>query len=430
MTKKKFLIGLLVLFLVVLLLFTFISQSIYSASLPVVTTVKPMRATLSQSMTIDGEFTYSDVSRVIAQDSWQIETILVENGKRITAGDALFTIDVAPYRVQRQNYADSLLKISNQLEELDVQAEQERMDSEQRKEELTAQRQLIKYQISHINSLYSPENYGAVYRENQKKNLELELLRVENNIDELDVQLEQADQKREKTRQELASQRTVIALEIEDLERRYPSDGIITAPADGIIDSILIEEGQSVTRGTECITAHDSQSDVLITYEMSIQDGEIYAKLSSVSVEFPYKEWNESKKVSELKTVTKIAEKHSRQLSEDGQRWEYQSIVLDINGTPVNRNARVTVSAVSGYYGTVLPANCVKKGQEDKEYVLVVKEKDSLFGKAYYADMVEVETEARSTTQVAVESKDYIDTYDIIETTTLPVYQGMTVLVR
>ena len=77
----------------------------------------------------------------------------------------------------------------------------------------------------------------------------------------------------------------------------------------------------------------------------------------------------------------------------------------------------------------MLPASCVKK-DADKEYVLAVKEKDSLFGKAYYVEKVEVETKAKNSKEVAVTSKDVIGAYEIVETTTLPVYPGMTVLVR
>ena len=45
-------------------------------------------------------------------------------------------------------------------------------------------------------------------------------------------------------------------------------------------------------------------------------------------------------------------------------------------------------------------------------------------------EKVEVETKAKNSKEVAVTSKDVIGAYEIVETTTLPVYPGMTVLVR
>ena len=69
MTKKKFILSLTVVFFALLLLFTFISKSVYNAPLPVVTTAKAVKGSISQTKTLEGEFSYSDASKVTARDN-------------------------------------------------------------------------------------------------------------------------------------------------------------------------------------------------------------------------------------------------------------------------------------------------------------------------------------------------------------------------
>lgn len=430
MTKKKFLFSLTAVFFALLLLFTFVSKSVYNATLPVVTTVRTSKGSISQVKTLEGEFTYSETSKVTAQDTWHVTGVAVESGGRVAEGDTLFTIDVSDYRIQRHTYSGDLQKITRQLAELDAQAEADRTANARKKNELIQQKKYLQFQIQNVGGIYPAENYTGLQRQNQKKGYEMELLRVENSIAELAVLAEQAEANRERTRQELESQQSMIYLEIEELERRYPASGIIRASESGVVDSVSVKEGEDISKGAECLTMHSSQSDLLITFILDVNEGENFQKLSTINVEYPSLAWDEVRRQPIMKTSSKLAKDDTRKLEEDGEHWKYKAVMQDAGAAPpLNRHAKVTISSTGGFFENILPANCVKKDGE-KEYVLVVQEKNSLFGKAYYVERVEVETKAKSSTQVAVTSKDYIGSYEIVETTTLPVYSGMTVLVR
>ena len=429
MTKKKFILSLTVVFFALLLLFTFISKSVYNATLPVVTTAKAVKGSISQTKTLEGEFSYSDASKVTARDNWRVTEVMVETGRQVDEGTPLFAIDVSDYRVQRQNYADSLLKISTQLEELDAQAEAEEIANARKLDELKQQVKLLNYQIRNINGIYPSSSYTMVQRQNYKRNFEMDLVKAENSIAALEEQSLTAEDGRQRTRKELASQQEVIAVELDELDRRYPADGVVRAEEVGLVDAVLVEEGKEILRGEDCVTMHRGSSDIIIEFDLSVEEGESFQKLSTVSVEYSKRSWDEVRRVAITETDTKMAEDHTRQMDPNGKVWHYKSVMKDMESPPVSKKAKVTIGAMSGYFENVLPASCVKK-DADKEYVLAVKEKDSLFGKAYYVEKVEVETKAKNSKEVAVTSKDVIGAYEIVETTTLPVYPGMTVLVR
>ena len=86
MTKKKFILSLTVVFFALLLLFTFISKSVYNATLPVVTTAKAVKGSISQTKTLEGEFSYSDASKVTARDNWRVTEVMVETGRQVDEG--------------------------------------------------------------------------------------------------------------------------------------------------------------------------------------------------------------------------------------------------------------------------------------------------------------------------------------------------------
>ena len=89
----------------------------------------------------------------------------------------------------------------------------------------------------------------------------------------------------------------------------------------------------------------------------------------------------------------------------------------------------VTVSSKGEALTYILPSMCVKTDSEGS-YIFRLSEKNSIFGKSYYADKVEITIEAENGYQTAVDSQEILHSAEIIYSTTLPLYDGSIVSVQ
>ena len=109
---KKRIIRIGAIFLAVVLVCTFVSKSVYNASLPKVTVQKPKRAQLTHQASTIGVMQFSDAQEVLSGGTWKIEEVFVKSGSSVQPGTALARINTDSYDLQ-------LLQLEHQLSSID-----------------------------------------------------------------------------------------------------------------------------------------------------------------------------------------------------------------------------------------------------------------------------------------------------------------------
>ena len=124
---KQFILKVGIVFLLVLVVFTFFSKSIHNSMLPKVRLTKSQEGTLKRSLMIyDYLYEREDTGIIIAEGSWTIKEVFVKEGDVVTEGDSLFSIDIDRYKADLLRLQSQAVALDNQLKNPYLSAEDKR----------------------------------------------------------------------------------------------------------------------------------------------------------------------------------------------------------------------------------------------------------------------------------------------------------------
>ena len=160
-----------VIVLCVLLLCTFLSNTIYSAALPKVNALNPQLMDLAKSSKSTGTVEYLDKWTLAFPVPLQITTALVKEGQSVTAGTALFEVDMGEISLQIKRLNLAILQIENQLaasgltrrakQELQAQLDIARTELEQYQTQVPQDGQVLADRDGIITTLYVKDGTSA-----------------------------------------------------------------------------------------------------------------------------------------------------------------------------------------------------------------------------------------------------------------------------
>lgn len=114
--NKKFLIQISVIVLIILLLCTFLSKSIYNMSLPYVEVINPAAEKLSVSSSATGEVMV-DSQKICYNVPLKITKVYVKENDEVKSGDVLFEVDSKEFSINIQKKELEIQKIEDQLDQ-------------------------------------------------------------------------------------------------------------------------------------------------------------------------------------------------------------------------------------------------------------------------------------------------------------------------
>lgn len=114
MMKRKVTAASIVL-LIILMIFTFVSRSIYNYNLPLVTAVKVTMGSITLTADAIGTLDYRGASELRAAGAWIIGDVYVKDGQRVSDGDVLCTFDTRASDINIQTLELNVLKAQNEL---------------------------------------------------------------------------------------------------------------------------------------------------------------------------------------------------------------------------------------------------------------------------------------------------------------------------
>lgn len=113
--RKKMILKLACGLLVVLIVCTIVSRSVYNMLLPTVEVVEAAGGTIDTWADAQAEFDYTNKVAVRAGSTWKINRINVIEGKRVFEGDTMFEIDMDQQKISTERMELSLMQLKNSL---------------------------------------------------------------------------------------------------------------------------------------------------------------------------------------------------------------------------------------------------------------------------------------------------------------------------
>ncbi len=389
--KKKIVAGFFI-FLVFMWLCTVISKSIYASKLPIVSTESIEQKYVEHIVKADGIVIAGEKSPVTAISGLRVEHLSVQVGDSVEEGDVLFTIDMEDLTdlIEEKEAAISKLQtqidtalqneeLARQKKELEEQRAREDYDALARREDT-----LVGRGAEEVNQAEKDlENAGddealqdalqqAAYAEADAKwQRETAMRDAERRVEDI-IAPESEDSTLEVNRLELAGLQEDLAPYLDIREE----EGRVLSPMSGIITDIYVSTGGRTSDSAVLLLADDSvpcQFKTTLTQEQKKYVGlndEVSLKLDGSSKE-------------KEATVDYLSESSTMP-----GNYEVYINLPEGMGVPGLSGTMSRTESGEKHYCCVTPAAVHEEGS--RHYVYVVKERDGILGKEYYAEQVNV----------------------------------------
>lgn len=404
--RKKIVAGFCV-FLGFMWLCTVISKSIYASKLPIVSTEKIQQKYVEHIVEADGIVIAGEKSPVTALSGLRVEGLAVQVGDQVEEGDVLFTIDMddlAEIMDEKQTAISKLQtqintileneEVARQKKELEEQRAREDYDALARREDTLvgrgaeevnqAQKDLEEQGGGDDEALKDALQQAAYAEADAKWQRETAMKEAGRKVEDI-IAPENADSTLEVSRLELSD----LQEELSSFQEIKDAEGQIRADKSGMVTDIYISTGGRTSDSAVMLLADDSvpcQFKTVLTQEQKKYVGlndSVTLKLDGSS--------------REKEAVVDY-------LSESSTMPGSYEVYINLpEGTGVPGLSGTMSHAEPGekHSCCVTPPAVYKEGT--RSYVYVVKERDGILGKEYYAEQVNVRVLDENENLVAVE---------------------------
>ena len=370
MRKKAKIIG--VSLLVIIVLLTFFSKTIYSHNLPTVTAALPRHETLTKTESTTGSAKWSDIEEIYCDAAGKVDEVLVQEGDKVKKGQVLiklsFDTDEAKQKLLQSNIDENKLS----LDIGNIRSKINRLNSSDHDYELDTIKDKIAKAEKNFSDLKSLYEINAVAKK--------EVIDAETELNNLKREFDNLKQKKAEELATLQNDLKAKNLDMESLEVQQKNlqdkmkvfeKTAIYATADGTITKMPVKRGQqlnsneltaSIGKGhsfeIECQVS--SENDFISagdTAELTNSDLKLKGSVSKISSD------EKSKKI----TIKLVSEEVT-----DGESF-------DIKFKKTSKNSYILV-----------PNSCVNK--DTKNYFIYgIKRREGILGQEFYTEKVKVD---------------------------------------
>lgn len=333
---KRIVIKAAVAFFATLGILTYFSGTIEYQLLPVVTAMEASSGKLEESVTKSAVVGYTEEKGIFSPGDFYITDILVNVGDYVETGTAVLKIDAADFNLKKQEKSLEILTAQNELDTL-------------------------KYDL---------RNFSGTYRE---------LKDLKNSIAEKEQELQ------------------IMQTAFDNMTGNVDENGNVLCPGPGIILSVDVQEGESVTKGMELFQISENTENRSVTFELDQIERTRYKEGDACQVTYNYKA--EGGKTTENKFLSCILTKivYSEEEKKYTVSGQIQEAAPELE---LGEQVRVRLDPAGVNYDNLIPVSAVMENNGVK-VVYVLKKKED---KTYYVKKRNVSI---------IESNDYLAAIDI-----------------
>lgn len=435
--KKEKIKTIAIVFLTILLILTFFSNTIMNHSLVEVSTETITDGAITTKVRGTGTVTAGDLYELKIDDVRKIRTINVKPGDEINQGDIVATLEDEESE-ELETAKEELLRKQNTYNQLVLKTQitsGERFQVEQGKEDplytmqdaitwaeadyegTDAEKKVIDAQIAKLKDelafLKDPDDDDK----DRAKKINREIERLQLQSDEIAIQLVQKDLYKTNVSNLYTQQLGLDAelLEISFLQKKIKKleektiNSEIEAPVSGTVSEINVTAGNTVQVGDIIMTIQPAGKDFSISFSTT---KELAAKVQKGDIAQIVNNWSGD----DIKAVVKSIHKSKTDKNK-------MDITFDISGNvAVGETYTLSVGEKSANYDAIVPTSAVREDSNGK-YVLYIETKSTPLGNRYYARRQNVEVITSDDTRTAITGTFDWGTY-VITTTQKPVKEN------
>lgn len=389
--RKKLILKVSAVFLGVMVLLTFFSNTINNFSLPRVKVEQPSSGSLIKVITSEGSVREKEVVRIYSRSSRKVVDILAKTGERVKKGDIILLLDREALEEELREDTLLLEKIRLSLEKLAKSSGPGELRNAERdidtaKEALAeAGRKLANSKALLDAGAVSRDDYEKAQQEYNNAKKEYEKKLEDFYVDQSSISLDIRDKQYDLELQQM---------KVDGIRRELQFESEIAAPCDGIIKEINFDKGSM----TDPDTALCTLADISKGFEFKAVVGSEAAGVLSVNDAV-----NINLKASKGKMLEgKLVEiKNVSNASGNGENQKELVVSLPQEGLSGGESGSIRINKQTKAYDMLVPNSSV--GQDEKgKFVYVLKEKKGPLGNEYYIQRASVAIEDNDNFKSAV----------------------------
>ncbi|MBW7473915.1 efflux RND transporter periplasmic adaptor subunit [Paenibacillus oenotherae] len=319
--RKGMLSWMIGIFCALLLVLTFLSNTIQGLSLPKVAVDKPGMGGLDLNVSGDGFLQPAHTAQLHAEADWKVEKILKRKNDRVKRGDPLITFNTASTK-------------------------------------RTLQDEKTRYQQQELQLARMIDQMKAVLRSGDTSGIEDQKRSIESH--KLDMEMQER--------------------KLADLQKQIAEGGTLRAPVDGIVTALNASEGAAASRGQPVIEIADDAAGYQFSIMADSNDASLLRIGDKVSIAL---DEEPRRSIEGLISDIEDAEASGNDGNSEGSNKQITFEVADAKLKP-GLKAYISISNQSRSFGMQIP-KAVLQQDNNGYYIFTLTDKNGPLGTAYYA---------------------------------------------
>ena len=412
--KKAIKVG--VSFIVLIIIATIISNIASDFTKVKVLVQKTSRQIINHNIVTEGQVTTDTNELIIVPEELMIENIYVKKGQNVSSKDVLFSIESGSLEKQLKKY-QNLLDTSNTSVNATLERAQEDYNAAVKEGENSVSESLQAYN----NAKNEYENYKANETPDESRLSELAQA-VETKKETYDSAIKNSNQSIKEAERALEDAKNNSEYKnieeyksiINELNKIEDNNCNIFSSENGVVQEILIKNGECTPSGSSLVLALDSKEKSVV-FDVDEEMRDYINKNSLVSVS-GYNSENEYLEYDNQQ-IYKIYNDSNSNSEEDVSESDSNTlkIVVKIQDCDFDilSNVNVKINNKSEKYDYCIPTDAVM--QDGKKYfIFTVSKKNGLLGEETVAKRVDVEIADKDSQYVAIKNGEILYEEDII----------------
>ena len=394
-------------FLVLMFTLTILSRFADSLLIPIVKTETSKGMTITHEVEANGSIIQNREEGIDVIENLKVSHVNVYPGSEIKEGDTLFEIDLTDLKSQIQQVENEISEkeknLSRATEDYNLAvSRQDKIISDALDEYKEAEDLVNKYNNASEEEKQSLDKEAIEYDYNLKKTAYNQA--VNDKSSNLLMEKRALEDVKE------ASNTDELKKKLENLKKIEGSEGKFVSEKEGIVTNVAVVAGDVTSAGSAVYLA-DKESGYKFVAELS-KDLKKYAKQGQSVV---LKIGNSNNEIGDL-TIDSISK---------GEDDNYKvSVLLPTGVGEIGDGGNLTLSSKSKKYQVCVPLEALHQEGQDKYYILVVGEEDTILGTEKVAVRVDVSIADKNDTYAALTEGTISNSQKIIVSSNKTIKEG------
>lgn len=394
-------------FLVLMFILTILSRFADSLLIPIVKTETSKGMTITHEVEVNGSIIQNREEGIGVVEDLKVSYVNVYSGSEIKEGDTLFEIDLADLKSKIKQIENEISEreknLSRATEDYNLAvSRQDKIISDALDEYKEAEALLNKYNNANEDEKQSLDKEAIKYDYDLKKTAYNQAVN-DKNSNLLMEKRTLEDVKEESNTDELKEK-------LQNLKKIEEAEGKIASEKEGIVTNVAVAAGDVTGVGSAVYLA-DKESGYKFVAELST-DLKKYAKQGqSVALKIS----NSNNEIGDL-TVDSI--------SKDQDDNYKVSVLLPAGVGEIGDSGKLTLSSKSKKYKVCVPLEALHQEGQDKYYILVVGEEDTILGTEKVAVRIDVSIADKNDTYAALKEGSISNRQKIIVSSNKAIKEG------